>query len=256
MASCISHCDVLMASCLVHVEGEQPQWRVMAGRPEQFEVHDTWYTTGLAGSGSHDYSVEDLFVPEAHTFTFAQPYRSGPLLRTPDAVQRKMPGVPLGLARAALDYAVQIAGGRRDRETGTSWLEDYRIHEAIGRAEMELNAARAATYTALHEQWEATERGKEDLREERVATALARYHAFQTARRVVQTIYDLVGGSAVYSRTSPLDRWLRDANTMCQHAVAQDAVLQMAGVVRLGGDAPNPVNPALALSLPAITDEA
>jgi alkylation response protein AidB-like acyl-CoA dehydrogenase len=103
----------------------------------------------------------------------------------------------------------------------------------------------------LQTQWEALEGGKEDLREERIATALARYHAFQTSRRIVQTLYDLVGGSAIYSKTSPFDRWLRDANTMCQHAVAQDAVLQMAGVVRLGGDAPNPVNPALAISFPA-----
>ncbi|EST18930.1 hypothetical protein M878_44245 [Streptomyces roseochromogenus subsp. oscitans DS 12.976] len=259
-ASCISHADVLMASCIVHdngvpvgdpVTGEPKQWRVFAARPDQFEIHDTWYTTGLRGSGSHDYSVKDLFVPESHAFTMSLPRQDRILLRTPDAIQRKMPGIPLGLARAAIDYAVDVAGGRRDRETGTPWTSDMRVHEVIGRCEMELHAARASVYTSLADQWEGFTTGKEDLRSERVTTALARYHAFQTARTIVQRLYDLLGGTAVYAAASPFDRWLRDVNTMCQHAVAQDAVLQMAGVVRLGGEPPNPVNPALAVSLPA-----
>jgi indole-3-acetate monooxygenase len=262
-ASGITHCDVLMASCMVHrdgapeqdpVTGEPHQWRVFAGRPDQFTVHDTWFTTGLAGSGSRDYSVEDLFVPEEHVFTMSQPRRPGPLLRTPDAIQRKMPGVPLGVARAALDHAIGIAEGRTDRETRTPWANDFRVHEIIGRAEMELHAARASVYTSVRDQWAALESGQEDLTQERVATALARYHAFQTARGIVQALYDLMGGTAVYKAASPYDRWLRDVNTMCQHAVAQSAVLQMGGVVRLGGDAPNPVNPALAVSLPALAE--
>ncbi|MFC9294996.1 acyl-CoA dehydrogenase family protein [Streptomyces sp. NPDC057011] len=259
-ASGIGHAEVLMASCIVRdhgadvpdpVTGEPVQWRVFAASPEQFTVHDTWYTTGLRGSGSHDYSVEDLFVPADRAFTMSRPRTDRVLLRTPDAVQRKMPGVPLGLARAAIDYVVGIAEGRADRETRTPWASDFRVHEVIGRCEMELHAARSSVYASLADQWRALEAGDLDPRAERVTSALARYHAFQTARRIVQALYDLLGGTAVYTSASPLDRWLRDANTMCQHAVAQDAVLQMAGVVRLGGEPPNPVNPALAVSLPA-----
>ncbi|MGV9353448.1 acyl-CoA dehydrogenase family protein [Streptomyces misionensis] len=262
-ASCVNHCQVLMASCMVQergrpvpdpLTGEPRQWRVFAARPEQFQVLDTWHTTGLAGSGSHDYQTEDLFVPDDHVFTLARPRRDRVLLRTPDAVQRKMPGIPLGLARAALDHVIGLAAGRRDRETGTPWLDDPRVHEAIGRSEMELAAARAGVYETLRVQWELLDSGGGDLRAARVGTALARTFAFRTARGIVQRLYDLVGGSAVY-RTSPLDRWLRDANTMCQHAVAQDAVLQMAGVVALGGEPPNPVNPALAVSLPAAVED-
>ncbi|MEV6836329.1 acyl-CoA dehydrogenase family protein [Streptomyces sp. NPDC051133] len=259
-ASCVHHAQILMASCIVHEDGVpvadpltgQPrQWRVFAARPEQFEIHDTWYSTGLAGSGSNDYSCQDLFVPAEHAFSLSRPRRPGPLLRTPDAVQRKMPGIPLGLARAALDHAIDMAEGRADRETGTPWTSDLRVHEAIGRSLMELNAARASVYESLSRQWEALCSGGEDLRARRIDSALARTFAFKTARRVVQRLYDLVGGAAVYRRSSPFDRWLRDVHTMCQHAVAQDAVLQMAGVVALGGEPPNPVNPALAVSLPA-----
>jgi hypothetical protein len=31
--------------------------------PSACKVLDTWHTTGLSGTGSHDYLVEDVFVP-------------------------------------------------------------------------------------------------------------------------------------------------------------------------------------------------
>jgi len=31
-------------------------------------IHDNWQVAGLKASGSCDYSIEDIFVPEAMTF--------------------------------------------------------------------------------------------------------------------------------------------------------------------------------------------
>ncbi|GLZ78584.1 acyl-CoA dehydrogenase [Actinorhabdospora filicis] len=244
----ITHCDVLAAGCVVHRDGEpEPdpltgdpvQWRVALAGPSAYDVHDTWFTTGLAGSGSRDYSVRDLFVPEEHVFSFHAPHRAGPLHAAPDAILRKMSGVPLGLARAALDHVRGLAPGRRDRETGAPWAEDPRVQATLAEAEMRLSAARAAVYTSLDEQWTRLSLGEDAGTDARVATALARYHAFRTARWIVSALYDLVGGSSVYRR-SPLDRWLRDVNTMCQHAVAQDSVLRTTGEVLLGGTSRSP----------------
>ncbi|NEE48025.1 acyl-CoA dehydrogenase, partial [Streptomyces sp. SID8455] len=135
-----THCDVLVAGCTVYkdgetepdpVTGEPRQWRVMVARPEQYTITDTWFTTGLAGSGSRDYEVTDLFVPEEHSFAFHTPHRSGPLHAAPDAILRKMSGVPLGMARAAIDHVREMAAQRVDRETGTPWASDPRIQSAI-----------------------------------------------------------------------------------------------------------------------------
>ncbi|CDG88904.1 acyl-CoA dehydrogenase family protein [Xenorhabdus bovienii] len=243
----ITHCDVLICGVLVYcngalekdpITGEEQHWRIMVAKPEQFNIIDTWHTTGLAGSGSLDYSVEKLFVPEKHSFSFSQPYRLGPLYNSPDTILRKMAGIPLGMARSCLDYVRDQVQNRVDRETNTPWITDFRIQAAIARAEMELAAARASVYTSLEKQWQNILEGDEPASDYRVVTALARYNAFQTARNIVQSMYNLLGGSSVY-RKSPLDRWLRDAQTMCQHAVAQDAILQLAGNVLVGGKSTN-----------------
>lgn len=243
-----THCDMLAAGCTVYEDGRpvideetgKGLWRVMLAAPDQFEHLDTWYTTGLAGSGSIDYQVEDLFVPAEHSFSFAEPVRRGPLHDAPDAILRKMSGIPLGLARAALDHVREMAAHRADRETGLPWPQDHRVQMAVAELEMELSAARSAVYASVERQWTALENGTELSVDERVETALARYHAFRTARRIVHRLYDLVGGSSVYRRKSPMDRWLRDANTMCQHAVAQDSILQLTGNVLLGGRSTSP----------------
>jgi hypothetical protein len=43
-----------------------------------------WHTTGLAGTGNHDFVVEEVFGPFAESWSFAQrPHCSGTLYRFP-----------------------------------------------------------------------------------------------------------------------------------------------------------------------------
>lgn len=242
----ITHADWVVAGCFVYRDGEpepsptgQPMhWRIMIAPRERFEILDTWFTTGLAGSGSRDYQADDLFIPEEQSFSFTSPRRGGPLA-TPEAILRNMPGVPLGVARAALDHVRELAANRTDRAAGTSWAETYRVQLAIAESEMELNGARHAVYGTLRRQWDLLSAGAEPSPDERVAPVLARVNAFRVARSIVSRLYDLVATTAIY-RPSPLDRWLRDLNTMRQHVIAQDQVIQSVGAFLLGGTPHNP----------------
>ncbi|BCJ51442.1 hydroxylase [Actinoplanes sp. NBRC 14428] len=193
------------------------------------EVHDTWHTTGLAGSGSCDYTITDVFVPAEHTLYFSEVRSGTGVLAQPEVHMRNMPGVALGVARAALDHAREtaLAAGR---------AEDYRTQTILADCEADFAATRHAVYGALRRQHQVLTAGGtlEDLTAlERAALPLSRRHAFRTARSIVTRLYDLAQTSAIY-RPSPLDRWLRDTATMCQHVVAQDRILQTAGAHLLG----------------------
>lgn len=237
----VTHADWVVGGCHVYRDGEpEPgpdgaprNWRLIMAPAEEFEIVDTWHTTGLAGSGSLDYQVTDLFVPEERSFFFSEPRRSGPLA-APDAFLGNVPGVPLGVARAALDHVRELAADRVERATGIPWRESYRVQTTIGRAEMELSAARYAVYGTLEELWHRLESGIQPTPDQQVAAALARVNAFQTARSIVSRLSDLVATASIY-RTSPLDRWLRDLHTMCQHILAQEQIVQSAGAHLLGG---------------------
>jgi indole-3-acetate monooxygenase len=243
----VTHADWVVGGFLVESpdgdlepspSGGPAHWRIAIAPRDSFTVLDTWHTTGLAGSGSNDYRAEDLFVPQERTFSFAQPVGSGPM-RTPEAILRNMPGVPLGAARAALDQVRELAVNRVDRATDKPWAETYRVQMTIAEAEMDLGAARHAVYGSLERQWELLSAGAVLSDDERVATVLARVNAFRTARSIVSRLYDLMATTSIY-RPSPLDRLLRDLTTMRQHVITQDQVLQSAGALLLGGTPHNP----------------
>jgi indole-3-acetate monooxygenase len=240
----ITHADWISAGSFVTSGGEletgptgQPVWRLMMVRPADVTIIDTWHTTGLRGSGSRDYEVTDVFVPEEHSFSFGTALsRTGPLA-APDAFVRNMPGVPLGVARAALDFVRDHAKQRVNRQTGERWSDNYRVQITLAEAEMDFVTARHAVYGSLARQWELLSEGRtlDDLTpDERISTMLPRVNSFRAARRIVTKLYDLMATTAIYE-PSPMDRWLRDTTTMCQHIVAQDQVVQSAGAYVLGG---------------------
>lgn len=238
-----NHCDMLAGGCTIFEDDAprlntlgRPEWRIMLAPRDSFRIEDTWFTTGLRGTGSNDYLAEDLFVPDEHSFSFFEPARrEGPLWRRPDTLLRKMSGVPLGVARDAIDRAVQILEGKTDRITRQPYRELREVQQAVARAEAQLGAARAYVYQSLDAQWARLERGEPLSVKERADTFLARQNAFQTGRAVVQLMYDTIGGAAVYS-SNPFDRPLRDMMTACQHIVAQEKTLASVGSLLLGAD--------------------
>jgi len=165
-------------------------------------------------------------------------------MATPEAILRNMPGVPLGVARAALEYVKGLAPGRIDRSTGEEWRDSYRVQVAIADAEARLDMVRRAVYHGLAEQWELLESGAELTPEQRVAPVLARVHSFRVAREILNDLVDLVATQAVRT-TSPLAGWLADVTVMRQHIIAQDEVLQSAGALMLGGRMSNPFSVGL-----------
>ncbi|MFN8644534.1 MAG: acyl-CoA dehydrogenase family protein [Candidatus Binatia bacterium] len=161
-----NHCDWLAAGVvetrdgeLVHDDCGRPFWRILLARRDQFEILDTWYTTGLRGTGSNDYRAQDLFVPEEHSFSFLQPAkRAGALWARPDTLLRKMAGVPLGVAADAIDTAIAMLADKTDRhEPAWPYRDMPRVQLAV--AEAGAARARAATCSSLEAQWRKLKAG-------------------------------------------------------------------------------------------------
>lgn len=72
--SVIDHAQWVYGNCVTHDEhgccrshGDAPALRLCLFPRAAADVIDTWHVSGLRGTGSHDFAVTDLFVPEDHT---------------------------------------------------------------------------------------------------------------------------------------------------------------------------------------------
>ena len=193
-----THADVIVGGCLV-MDGDAP--RFVDGRPDvavmcapasSWTVLDTWHTTGLAGSGSNDYTATELFVPERHAFRFSDPVqRPEPLYGWPGMFFINMAGVALGLARRAIDETTAIVSEKMLVPEMVLLRDTSRARLAIAQAEAAFGAARAYVYDSLDRFWDAVVAGDAPSIDVRVAVALSRAHSFRVAREMSEAMCDL-----------------------------------------------------------------
>ena len=138
-----------------------PRWAVVP--VEQVTVHDTWQVSGLEETLSHDYSIEEVFVPYNRLFDLSQPPPRGGILHrlpmyaliTPDHC-----GVSLGIARRALDE-ITIAATGKNRLTSAAPLDERpAFRRDLGQADTKLRAARALVVEVMDEIWETGAAGR------------------------------------------------------------------------------------------------
>jgi alkylation response protein AidB-like acyl-CoA dehydrogenase len=216
-----------------------PERTVCFIRRDEGEVIDTWRTTGLRGSGSHDFAVRDLILPAERTYGFpSKPRREGPLYAFPMMFAYNVPGVALGIARNAIDTFVEIA---ERKVVTTSMLsarqlmlrdESY-VQSIVARAEGLVGSARGYAYDRLDDIWRTVVAGDLPSPRQRALYRIAISHTHSACVEAVEMLYKAYGGSAVYE-SGPLDRHLRDLLTINQHTIGSLKVYETAGKVLLG----------------------
>lgn len=200
-------------------------------------ILDTWHTVGLKGTGSNDFAVDNLFVPERFTFPAAD-FAVGPQ-GNPGAVLRRtffdiaaptLATVSLGIARDAIESFVAMAGSKVPAR-GTWMLGTmHSTHMQLGQAEAQVRSARAYLLEAV--------RGLDGpAGEDADATAadirLASTHANFAAMKAVDMVYELAGGTSVYE-TSRIERCFRDVHMPSHHGIASQSHYEMVGQYMLG----------------------
>jgi alkylation response protein AidB-like acyl-CoA dehydrogenase len=220
-----------------------PEMRMVYISSSKGRIVDTWYSTGLRGSGSHDVELDGVFVPEAHSVSFPNcfidpPRRSGPAYAFPLLAGYLMPGVALGVARAAIDAFINIAGHRKITTAALGGQQTLlrtspHVQVAISRAEGLVRSARSLVFEVMGEIWETLVRGDSPSSNLRASYQVANTNAHRSCTAAVDLLYKVNGGSSVYAR-GPLDRCFRDIHTINQHNATSLAMDEKAGQVMLG----------------------
>jgi alkylation response protein AidB-like acyl-CoA dehydrogenase len=242
-----SHASWFVAGCAILRDGEPvkgptggPVFREVFVPRDAVEIIDTWDSTGLRGTASHDYAIEDVFVPESYTCWFQEPPRcQGPLYRMPPIAMFAtfIGAVPLGIARHAVDSFLELALAKTQLG-GVNVLADRQVaHANVGRARALIDSGRVYVEAALGELWERVAAGHAPTLEDRSRLWLAATHAAQSANEAVELLYKTAGATAVYA-VSALDRCLRDARTAAQHVTTQEGNYELAGAMALQRFAP------------------
>jgi alkylation response protein AidB-like acyl-CoA dehydrogenase len=215
-----------------------PNVRSMVFAADQTTIHDTWKTTGLRGTGSHDMSVTDVVVPRERTFSLFtdSPRHPGYELSFFGVLSAGVAAVGLGIARAAIDTASQLV--RTKLAPGAKRPQSHRelVQVEVARAEARLRAARAGLYQALDEASAlaaSTSPTDPKTLASRAQLRLAACHAATDCAAVTAAMYELGGGAAIYT-SNPLQRQFRDAHVVTHHLMVSSTALTMAGRVLLG----------------------
>ena len=196
---------------------------------------------GTARSGSHDYAAADVFVSEERTFQpFAAPVkRAGPLYALRVMFLANAAGVPLGVARGAVDALVELATTKPGPGGGVL-RDDALVQAWAARAEALLGSARGDVFDAVGAVWDALRAGGEPSPGQRARFHLARGFAAQACVEAVDLAYRTAGGTALFA-PHPLDRALRDIHTLSQHVMFSAQAQQQAGRALLGLEVQSPV---------------
>jgi indole-3-acetate monooxygenase len=243
-ASGIQHAQWCVGGCMVTSDGSPrldasgvPETRTVFFPVSSVQVLDTWDVGGLRGTGSHDFTATDLFVPEEYTVEGLGmvPTCGGALYRIPPftAFPVLIAAVPLGIARAALEVFKAMSTSKTPLG-GTTVLRDKpTVQGGLGRAEAMLLSARAFLLETCEEIGEVVVRGEALSMRHRTLMRLAGAQVAAAAKETVQTVYELGGGTSVYESCG-IQRCFRDVHAAVQHVQVQSGNYESAGRVLLG----------------------
>jgi alkylation response protein AidB-like acyl-CoA dehydrogenase len=236
-ASGCEQCHWFVAHCVVD-DGRQPPIRMMVLPPADVEIRDTWWVSGLCGTGSHDFVVNDGFVPAERSFVlWDEPCLDVPLLRMPEvsAAVLSIGAVAVGIAHGALGEVTDLATGKVPLFSDATLASNPLFQHQLGDADARLRAARTLLYADAETAWATAAAGAPFTPDHRARIRTTATWVTSTAASVVDMSYAAGGGSSLYT-SSPLQHRLRDIHALTQHFGVKLDTFTTAGAVLAGQD--------------------
>jgi alkylation response protein AidB-like acyl-CoA dehydrogenase len=225
-ASGLKHGSHIHTLAIIEETGEP---RIFVVPVEKATLIDNWDVIGLRGTGSIDYTMRDVFVPESfsHFAVTERPRRGGALYHIGIIGFATIchSGWAIGVGRRMLDELAQLAQEKSGRP-GTQ-VDSPAFHEGFGRAEAVYRAGRAFVLEAWRDVEQALDRGAPlDVRQHTLIR-LALTHMTASLHDVANFVYLQAGTTAL--RRGTLQRLLRDVHAGTQHVTSSPPVVQACG---------------------------
>lgn len=238
-----ANCSWLGGGAMIFNDGElqkfdngQPYHRMLFFPASEARFIDSWHVSGMKGTGSGDFSVENIEVPKDRSVSFVadHPRDNSALYKFPlfGLLALGVSSVALGNARAALEEIKQLAVNKKTPGGGRSMAQRATVQVEIARATAQLGGAFSFLEDAVGKGWKEAQGNGDISPKARADLRLACAHATEISAEICKTAYTLGGGGAVYSSNS-LQRRFRDAHVATQHIATAPAVFELAGRVLL-----------------------
>lgn len=225
-------------------------WVLVSGRTEEgprsfllpvsdVEVKDVWHYTGMAGTGSNDFVVDKVFVPDHRTVsgidfhqgaTAGSAIHANPLYATPFLVLAycTIVGVLTGGLKGAMGEYETLVKRRVRNFSGVVVKDQQHAHIELG--DMEIRTRIAGDLARQTFDRAEAMIGKRPITlEDRLAmkghVAFVSKHCRDTANAMMAN-----AGASSFHADMPLQRFWRDLNTVCSHAFWDwDATRELVG---------------------------
>jgi indole-3-acetate monooxygenase len=225
-------------------DGGSLYWRGVFPRAEAEIVPGSWDVAGLRGTGSFDWTVKDVFLPQQRTC----PHVGVPL----DNQWSRWPGVTYalpsqcwvgphhssvitGIARAGIDALIALAIEKTPRGRTFRLCDNPQVQDDVGRADAVLNAGRIYRSATIADLWNTIAAGGETTLEQRARCRLASTYAADSAREAMDLVYRH-GGSTSFKRESRLAECWRDLHVVGQTVTVAPEWYPISGRALLGMD--------------------
>ena len=238
-----------LAMPAVEMEEGRPKLDPATGRPAPFGVFlprgsakilDTWHTLGMRGTGSADFAVQDLFVPDHLTAPVAPlrrpaPGFEGPLFRIwPWTAVLGEATVSVGVAAAAVDAAVHLCRTKVPAYNAVPLREQQLTQHQMGRAAARVEASRDTLHRAAEAAYEEVAQSGALLSiDAKIRLQLAVCFAAEACAEAARCVNDATGASSIRLE-QPFERHFRDAHVLLQHSSKSSARYASAGRLMFG----------------------
>jgi len=214
-----------------------PEMLVAVMPRDEVTFTDGWHVTGLKGTGSFDYHVQDLFVPAHRTFPLftREPLRGGNVfeLGIMPITGAGHAAWALGVARSALDDVAELAQSKVRMGEPSNLAHKPTFQRGLAHHEGMWRAAWAGVRDVNERVRDELEAGAALTPAMRADLRLAATYATEACREIVQFAH-LAAGTTAIREGSRLERAFRDMYTGTQHAFISEKTYLDVASLQLG----------------------